>query len=89
MTITKIKSLESGEARWIGREDIHVYCTNPMRLTMMPTGREGWRREAEGARYMIQCEEAGSLEGVWMTAVEAARLVDSILAGALPAAAAA
>lgn len=87
MTITKIKSLESGEARWIGREDIHVYCRNPMRLTMMPTGREGWQRLPEDARYMVQCVDAGSLDGVWMTAVEAARLVDSILAGAVPAAA--
>ena len=85
MTISQIKSLESGQARWIGREDIHVYCQHPMRLTLMPTGREGWRREAEGARYMVQCEGAGGLEGVWMTAVEAARLVDGILAGALPA----
>lgn len=85
MTISEIKSLESGEARWIGREDIHVYCKHPMRLTLMPTGREGWRREPGDARYMVQCEDAGAMEGVWMTAVDAARLVDSILAGALPA----
>jgi hypothetical protein len=85
MTISKIKSLESGEARWVGRRDIHVYCHRPMRLVQMPTGREGWQRLPEDARYMVQCEHAGPLEGVWMTAVEAARLVDSILAGALPA----
>lgn len=85
MTITKIKSLESGQAKWIGREDIHVYCHHPMRLTMMPTGREGWRREPADARYKVLCEDAGALEGVWMTAVEAARLVDSILAGNVPA----
>lgn len=85
MTISQIKSLESGEARWIGREDIHVYCRHPMRRALMPTGREGWQRLPEDARYMVQCEDAGSLEGVWMTAAEAARLVDGILAGALPA----
>jgi hypothetical protein len=83
MTLTKIKSLESGEARWVGREDIHVYCKNPMRLTMMPTGREGWRREPEAARYCVVAE--GHDYGTWVTAVEAARLVDSILAGTLPA----
>lgn len=87
MIITKIKSLESGQARWIGREDIHVYCHNPMRRALTPTGSEGWRREPGDARYKVLCEDAGSLEGVWMTAVEAARLVDSILAGAVPAAA--
>jgi hypothetical protein len=46
MTITKIKYLESGEARWIGRPGIHSYCT----MAMMPSGREGWRREPDATR---------------------------------------
>lgn len=93
MTITKIKALESGMAAFIGRRDIHVYCHNPMRLTMMPTGREGWKRYPEEARYMVVCPAAGlrlaDWEGrEWVTAVEAARLVDAALAGETVAAAA-
>jgi hypothetical protein len=83
MTITKIKSLESGEARWIGRPDVHVYCHHPMRLTTMPHGREGWQRVEGEARYCVVAE--GHDYGTWVTAVEAARLVDSILAGNVPA----
>lgn len=67
-------------AAFIGRRDIHVYCHNPMRLTMMPTGREGWKRYPEYARYMVLCPDAGlqlaDWEGrEWVTAEQAASMV--------------
>lgn len=90
MTITQIKSLESGTCAWIGRHDIHVYCHAPMRRRDAGDGRWVWRpSEPEEARYCVVCPEAGLAyvrePAEWVTAVEAARLVDGILAGALPA----
>lgn len=64
--LTQIKSLQSGECRWIGREDIHVYCHAPM-------GRE--------PRYCVVCPEGGLEYGNWTTAAEAAEEVESVLEG--------
>lgn len=72
MSITQIESLTRGECRWIGREDIHVYCH-------APAGRD--------AAYCIVCPEAGLDYGTWITADEAAVIVDRIVASAVPAAA--
>ena len=67
-------------AAFIGHRCLHVYCYNPMRLTMMPTGREGWKRYPEKARYMVVCPAAGldrndlDVED-WVTSEEAASMV--------------
>lgn len=70
--------LASGECRWIGREDIHVYCHAPMVQTLMPTGRMGW--QPGPASYCVVCPDAG-LEDYdqWVTAREAVRLIESAL----------
>lgn len=45
--LSQIVDMKPGECRWIGREDINVYCWQPCDLVMMPSGRQGWvRREA-------------------------------------------
>lgn len=72
MTYLQIEALVSGECRWIGREDIHVYCH-------APAGRN--------AAYCVVCPEAGLDYGTWITAEEAAVIVDRIVAGAVPVAA--
>ena len=59
MTLYEIDSLESGECRAIGRDDIHVYCQHPFVETLMPTGRLGWTRPAGTATYCVVCPEAG------------------------------
>lgn len=64
-----IEEMTSGECRWIGRPDLHVYCH-------APAGRE--------PRYCVVCPDEG-LEYLpydqWITATEAWRVVDRILAG--------
>jgi hypothetical protein len=77
-----ISDLQSGECRYIGREDIHVYCRHPLVETMT-----GWVRRPEDARYCVVCPDAGLEYGHWVTADEAAVLVDRALAGTVPAAA--
>ena len=67
-----IEDMQSGECRWIGREDIHVYCH-------APAGRE--------PRYCVVCPEGGMEHGNWMTADEAGLTVSRILTGTVPAAA--
>lgn len=79
MTLYEIDSLESGECRAIGRDDCHVYCRHPFVETIMPTGRTGWRRPA--------CPEAGLDYGTWLPLEQAAAIVDSLVAGSVPAAA--
>ena len=81
MTIYEIDSLESGECRWVGRRDIHVYCQHPFVETMMQTGRVGWTRPAGTARYCVVCPEAGLEYGDWLTLEQAAAIVDSLVAG--------
>lgn len=79
MTLHEIADLESGECRWIGRHDIHVYCQHPFVETIMPSGRPGWTREPGSARYSIACHEAGLSHGTWLTLAQAAAAVDKIL----------
>ena len=87
MTLYEIDALESGECRWIGRHDVHVYCQHPFVETMMPTGRSGWTRPSGTARYCVGCPEAGLEYGTWLTLEQAAAIVDSLVAGNVPAAA--
>lgn len=60
-----IMALESGECRWIGREDIHVYCR-------APAGRQ--------ALYSVVCPMAGLGPHSWVPAEAAALVVEKILA---------
>ena len=87
MTLYEIDSLESGECRWVGRHDVHVYCQNPFVETLMPTGRMGWTRPAGGASYCVVCPEAGLEYGTWLPLEQAAAIVDSLAVGSVPAAA--
>ena len=75
--IHEIESLASGECRWIGRHDIHVYCHAPMIETMMPWGRMGWQRGP--ASYCVVCLEAGLEYGEWVDAPRAAKRVAKAL----------
>lgn len=61
-----VLALESGECRWIGREDIHVYCR-------APAGRQ--------ALYSVVCPMAGLGPHSWVPAEAAAELVAGILEG--------
>lgn len=62
-----LSTLASGECRWIGRHDLHVYCH-------APAGRE--------PRYCVVCPEEG-LEDyeAWMPEAEAAAIVDRLTRG--------
>jgi hypothetical protein len=75
--IAKVTQLVSGECRWIGREDIHVYCHRPYVEAMMPTGRLGW--QPGPATYSVVCPDVGLEPGTWVTAREAVRLIESAL----------
>jgi hypothetical protein len=75
--IDEIESLASGECRWIGRHDVHVYCRAPLVETMMPWGRRGWTRGP--ATYCVVCQEAGLEYGEFVDAPRAAKLVEKIL----------
>jgi hypothetical protein len=63
-TLYEIESLASGECRWIGRHDIHVYCHAPA------------KREPA---YCVVCPDAGLEHGNWMDAPRAAKLVEKAL----------
>lgn len=75
--IDEIESLASGECRWIGRRDIHVYCRAPMVETLMPSGRMGW--QPGPATYCIVCPEVGLEHGEFVDAPRAAKLVAKAL----------
>jgi hypothetical protein len=75
--------MQSGECRWIGREDVHVYCKAPMVEVAMPSGRKGWNR---GPRWFaVICPAAGLPAAAsrdqfaWQTADEAAAVIEEIL----------
>lgn len=85
--IDQLEAMESGECRWVGRHDVHVYCRHPFVKTLMPTGRMGWTRPAGAARYCVVCPEAGLEYGNWLPLEQAAAIVDSIVSGVVPAAA--
>jgi len=87
MSIDEIEELQSGACRWIGRRDLHVYCHHPFVETLMPTGRMGWTRPGDTARYCVVCPEAGLEYGDWLPLEQAAAIVDSLVAGSVPAAA--
>jgi hypothetical protein len=70
--IDEIESLASGECRWIGRHDVHVYCHAPMVETLM-----GWRPGP--ATYCVVCPDAGLEYGEWVDAPRAAKRVEKIL----------
>ena len=39
--LDSLAAMTSGECRFVGRVDIHVYCWAPCDLVDMPTGRKG------------------------------------------------
>jgi hypothetical protein len=59
-----LERMDSGECRWIGRHDIHVYCHAPAKRE--PT-------------YCVVCPDAGLEHGNWMDAPRAAKLVEKAL----------
>ncbi len=70
--IGEIESLASGECRWIGRHDVHVYCRAPMVETLA-----GW--QPGPATYCVVCPEAGLEHGAWVDGPQAAKRVKEIL----------
>lgn len=77
----QIDRMASGECRYIGREDVHVYCRNPLISVTGVDGRERWERQPGAARYSVACPAAGLRYGTWVTACEAASTVSGILQG--------
>ncbi len=70
-----VAALHSGECRWIGRHDVHVYCRRPMVQELIPaTGRMGWRPGP--ATYSVVCPAEGLRHGDWIGLVEAVQLVE-------------
>lgn len=64
-----LSDIASGECRWIGRHDLHVYCH-------APAGRE--------PRYCVVCHDEG-LEYLpyeeWLPEAQAAAIVDRLTRG--------
>jgi|688.fasta_scaffold1253592_1 hypothetical protein len=75
--LAAVCGMVSGQCKWIGREDIHVYCHAPMVERLMPTGRMGW--QPGPATYSIACPSAGLDAETWTTAADVARQIESIL----------
>ena len=75
----QIASMASGECRWIGREDVHVYCRRPFVECLMPSGRMGW--QPGPATYSVVCPSAGLKHGTWVPACEATDTIGRILHG--------
>jgi len=73
----QVARLASGECRWIGREDVHVYCRRPFVECLMPTGRMGW--QPGPATYSVVCPRAGLKHGTWVVAADAVRTVSSLV----------
>lgn len=74
-----VYSIVSGECRWVGREDIHVYCHAPLVERMQSHGRMGWERGP--AAYCVVCPDAGLDHGNWTVAAVAIATVQRILEG--------
>jgi hypothetical protein len=70
--IDEIESLASGECRWIGRHDVHVYCRAPLVETL-----GGW--QPGPATYCVVCPDAGLEYGEWVDGPRAAKLVEKAL----------
>jgi len=77
----QIDGMASGECRYIGREDVHVYCRNPLVSITGIDGRTRWERQPGAARYSVACPAAGLRYGTWVPASEAAGTVSRILQG--------
>jgi hypothetical protein len=77
----QIDGMASGECRYIGREDVHVYCRNPLLRITGIDGRVGWERQPGAARYSVVCPAAGLRYGTWVPACEATDTVSRILQG--------
>jgi hypothetical protein len=75
----QIASMASGECRYIGREDVHVYCRNPLVRVAGVDGRQRWERQPGAARYSVACPAAGLQYGTWVPACEATDTVSRIL----------
>jgi hypothetical protein len=63
-TLKAILSMGSGECRWVGRYDVHVYCRRPRGVE--PT-------------YCVVCPDAGLEHGHWTSADCAANTIDYLL----------
>jgi hypothetical protein len=75
----QVASLASGECRWIGREDVHVYCRRPFVECLMPSGRMGW--QPGPATYSVVCPSVGLKHRTWVPACQATDTVSRILQG--------
>jgi hypothetical protein len=79
--IAQLLAMTSGECRWIGRHDLHVYCVAPCELVRTAFGRDGWQRKPPAFKLWTE-GSAGSVwdEGGWTTAANVARQIENILA---------
>ena len=66
--IATLHAMTSGECRWVGRYDIHVYCWAPLNR---PAVFKVWTADSVGSPW----DDAG-----WVTASVAVRQIESILA---------
>ena len=78
--LDSLAAMTSGECRFVGRVDIHVYCWAPCDLVDMPTGRKGWQRRPPKYKVFTGDDESHPWEpGGWLEPEEAAARVATLL----------
>lgn len=72
--------MKSGESRWIGRTDLHVFCWAPCDPVPMPDGRVAWKRRQPVYKLLTaDCPPNVWDSTGWTTAADVARQIESIL----------
>lgn len=79
--IASLHDMKSGECRWIGRHDLHVYCWAPLDKIHSDDGRP-CRYVRRPSMFKLWTDDAGSVWDAtgWTTAAEVARMIRGILA---------
>lgn len=78
--LSQIVEMKPGECRWIGREDINVYCWQPCDLVTMPSGRQGWMRRVATFKVWTAASSGSpwNADG-WVPAAVAVRQIEQLL----------
>ena len=76
-----LADMRSGESRWVGRTDLHVYCWAPCDPVTMANGKTGWQRRAPVYKLLTADDPPNVWEQVgWGTAADVCRRINAILA---------
>lgn len=77
----ELADMRSGECRWIGRYDLHVYCWAPCDQVTMANGKTGWQRRAPVYKLLIAGEPPNVWDRVgWGTAAEVCQRINAMMA---------